>query len=166
MKIKYALFAGITALILLLDQISKLLVTSSMALHESIEVLPGFLSITYVRNPGAAFGFLADAPPFFRYVFFVAVTAAAIVLILQYVRKTSANEPALIFSLSLIFGGAVGNLVDRVRYGEVIDFLDAYIGSHHWPAFNAADSAITVGAVILMMELIRRGKERRDIHAS
>ncbi|MGD0274941.1 MAG: signal peptidase II [Syntrophales bacterium] len=166
MKSKYTLFTGITALILLLDQISKLLVTSRMALHESIAVLPGFLSITYVRNPGAAFGFLADASPFFRYIFFVAVTVAAIVLILQYVRKTSADEPGLIFSLSLIFGGAVGNLADRVRYGEVVDFLDAYIGSHHWPAFNAADSAITIGAVILMMELIRRGKERHNIHAS
>jgi signal peptidase II len=131
-----------------------------MQLHDSFPVIQGFFSITYVRNPGAAFGFLAGALPLFRYIFFVAITVTAIVLILYYIRKSKAEELRLTFSLSLILSGAIGNLIDRIRFGEVIDFLDVYLGSYHWPAFNVADSAISVGAVILFMELIKRGKER------
>jgi signal peptidase II len=162
MKGKYVLFAAIAILVILIDQMSKLYVMSHLALHESIEVIPGFFNITYIRNPGAAFGFLSEAPPYFRYIFFFAVTMAAIVLILHYLRKSSTAENTLIVSLSLIFSGAVGNLIDRVRFGEVNDFLDAYVGSAHWPAFNAADSAITLGAALLLVELFKRGRERRD----
>jgi signal peptidase II len=130
-----------------------------MRLHESIPVIQGLFSITHVRNPGAAFGFLADASPLFRAIFFVAVTVLAIFLVLHYIWKSRDEEPRLTFALSLILSGAVGNLIDRVRLGEVIDFLDVYIGSYHWPAFNVADSAISVGAVILFVELTRRGRE-------
>ncbi len=132
-----------------------------MRLHETIPVIQGLFSITYVRNPGAAFGFLADASPLFRSIFFVAVTVLAIILVVHYIWKSRAEEPFLTFALSLILSGAVGNLIDRVRFGEVIDFLDVYIGSYHWPAFNVADSAISVGAVILFIELTRRGRERQ-----
>ena len=149
-----------TALVILFDQISKVYIDSSMHLHDSFPVIQGFFSITYIRNPGAAFGFLAGASPLFRYIFFVAITVTAIVLILHYIRKSKAEEVCLTLSLSLILSGAVGNLIDRIRFGEVIDFLDVYIGSYHWPAFNVADSAISVGAVILFIELIKRGKER------
>jgi signal peptidase II len=156
---KYLLLGVTTGLILLLDQITKLYVDSSMRLHESIPVIQGLFSITYVRNPGAAFGFLADASPLFRSIFFVAVTVLAIMLVVHYIWKSRAEEPFLTFALSLVLSGAVGNLIDRVRLGEVIDFLDVYIGTTHWPAFNVADSAISVGAVILFIELTRRGKE-------
>lgn len=132
-----------------------------MRLHESIPVIQGLFSITYVRNPGAAFGFLADASPLFRSIFFVAVTVLAIILVMHYIRKSRAEEPFLTFALSLVLSGAVGNLIDRIRFGEVIDFLDVYIGSYHWPAFNVADSAISVGAVILFIGLTRRGRERQ-----
>ncbi len=88
------------------------------------------------------------------------MTVTAIVLIFHYIRKSKAEELLLTFSLSLILSGALGNLMDRIRFGEVIDFLDVYIGSYHWPAFNIADSAISVGAVLLLVELVRRGKER------
>lgn len=160
MNKKYALF-GVTAIvILILDQITKAYVDKTMLLHDSIPVIQGFFSITYVRNPGAAFGILAGAPPFFRYIFFVGVTVAAVLLILHYLRRSKAEERLMTLCLSLIIAGAVGNLIDRLRFGEVIDFLDVYLGSHHWPAFNVADSAISVGAVILFIELIRRGKER------
>jgi signal peptidase II len=150
-----------TSLILLLDQITKFYVDSSMRLHESIPVIQGLFSITHVRNPGAAFGFLADASPLFRAIFFVAVTVLAIILVVHYIWKSRAEEPRLTFALSLILSGAVGNLIDRVRLGEVIDFLDVYIGSTHWPAFNVADSAISVGAVILFIEITRRGGKRQ-----
>lgn len=159
MNKKFLLLGVTTGLILLLDQITKFYVDSSMRLHESIPVIQGLFSITHVRNPGAAFGFLADASPLFRAIFFVAVTVLAIFLVLHYIWKSRDEEPRLTFALSLILSGAVGNLIDRVRLGEVIDFLDVYIGSYHWPAFNVADSAISVGAVILFVELTRRGRE-------
>jgi signal peptidase II len=158
---KYVQLGVTTGLIVLLDQITKFYVDSSMRLHESIPVIQGLFSITHVRNPGAAFGFLADASPLFRSIFFVAVTVLAIILVVHYIWKSRAEEPFLTFALSLILSGAVGNLIDRVRLGEVIDFLDVYIGSYHWPAFNVADSAISVGAVILFIELTRRGRERQ-----
>jgi signal peptidase II len=145
-------------LILLLDQISKVYVDSSMHLHESIPVIEGLFSITYVRNPGAAFGFLADASPLFRSFFFAVATLLAIVLVLHYLWKSKVKEPRLTFALSLILSGAVGNLMDRVRLGEVIDFLDFYIGTAHWPAFNVADSAISMGAIMLFIELVRSGR--------
>ena len=162
MKGKYILFTTIAILVILVDQLSKLYVMRHLALHESVEVIPGFFNITYIRNPGAAFGFLSGAPPYFRYIFFVAVTLAAMVLILYYLRKSVTAENAIIVSLALIFSGAVGNLIDRVRFGEVSDFLDACIGSAHWPAFNAADSAITLGAAFMLVELFKRRRERHD----
>lgn len=160
MNKKHLTLGGIVALIVLIDQITKLYVDASMRLHESIPVIAGFFSITHVRNPGAAFGFLADASPFFRSVFFVVVTILAMILILHYIWKSREGERLLTYGLSLILAGAVGNLIDRVRLGEVIDFLDVYIGAYHWPAFNVADSAISVGAVILFIELVRQGKGR------
>ena len=150
------------ALVLLFDQATKVYIDASMPLHDSIAVIPGFFSITHVRNPGAAFGFLAGASPLFRNIFFVGVTVAAILLILHYLRTSKAQDRLLAFSLSLILAGAVGNLIDRIRFGEVIDFLDVYVGSHHWPAFNVADLAISVGAVILFIELLRSDKERNS----
>ncbi|MBA4397811.1 MAG: signal peptidase II [Syntrophus sp. (in: bacteria)] len=158
---KYILLGVTTGVIVILDQITKLYVDATMRLHESIPVIQGLFSITHVRNPGAAFGFLADASPLFRAIFFVAVTVLAIVLVLHYIWKSRAEEQLLTFALSLILSGAVGNLIDRVRFGEVIDFLDVYIGSTHWPAFNVADSAISVGAVILLIEIMRGGKNSR-----
>lgn len=162
MNKKYLMLGVTTGLIVILDQITKFYVDASMRLHESIPVIDGFFSITHVRNPGAAFGFLADASPLFRAIFFVAVTILAILLVLHYIWKSRAEEPLLTFALSLILSGAVGNLIDRVRLGEVIDFLDVYVGPHHWPAFNVADSAISVGAVILLIEITRGGKEGRN----
>lgn len=161
MNKKFLLLGVTTGLIVILDQITKYYVDASMRLHESIPVIDGLFSITHVRNPGAAFGFLADASPVFRAIFFVAVTVLAIFLVLHYIWKSRAEEPRLTFALSLILSGAVGNLIDRVRLGEVIDFLDVYIGAYHWPAFNVADSAISVGAVILLIEIIRGGKDGR-----
>jgi signal peptidase II len=151
----------VAAIVVILDQITKYYIDAAMTLHSSIPVIEGFFNITYVRNPGAAFGFLAAAPAGFRAVFFITVTVAAILLILTYIRKYSAGERETTLCLSLIMGGAVGNLIDRVRFGDVIDFLDVYVGPHHLPAFNVADSAISVGAVLLIVVMFRKTREGR-----
>jgi signal peptidase II len=158
------LFLAITILVVLLDQATKAWILTTLKLHEGFPLIDGFFNIVHVRNPGAAFGFLAGAPPLFRSIFFVAVTVAAIALILHYLRVNRIEEPYLVSALALILAGAVGNLIDRIRFGEVVDFLDVYIGSQHWPAFNVADSAITVGAGVLMAALFRRRKERTEVN--
>ena len=162
LKKKNILFLTIASLVILLDLATKAWILSTMRIYDSFVVVEGFFSITHVRNPGAAFGFLAGAPPLFRYLFFIAITVAAIALILYYLHSSRIEEPSLVSALALILAGAVGNLIDRIRFGEVVDFLDVYIGSYHWPAFNVADSAITVGAGVLMAILLRRRKERTD----
>ena len=159
---KNILFLAITVLVVLLDQATKVWILATLRPHEGFPLIDGFFSIVHERNPGAAFGFLAGAPPLFRSIFFLAVTVAAIVLILHYLRVSRIEKPSLVSALALILAGAVGNLIDRIRFGEVVDFLDVYIGSHHWPAFNVADSAITVGAGVLMAVLLRRRKEQTE----
>jgi signal peptidase II len=156
------LFLAATFLVILLDQATKAWIISTMRLYDSFAVIGGFFNLTHVRNPGAAFGFLAGASPLFRYIFFMVVTVAAILLILHYLRVSRIEAPSLVSALALILAGAVGNLIDRVRFGEVVDFLDVYIVSYHWPAFNVADSAITVGAAILIVVLFRKRKERTE----
>jgi signal peptidase II len=163
---KNILFLAIAVLVVLLDQLSKAWILATLQHHEGFPLIDGFFNIVHARNPGAAFGFLAAAPPLFRYIFFIAVTLAAILLILHYLRVSRIEETSLVSALALILAGAVGNLIDRVRFGEVVDFLDVYIGAFpqwpHWPAFNVADSAITVGAAVLVIVLLRRRKERTE----
>ena len=158
MKKKYIIFSVTLGIVLILDQVTKIYVSSVMFLHDSFPVIDGFFNITYIRNPGAAFGFLADSSHVFRFIFFVAIAIIAILLILFLIKKAKDEELVFTFSLSLILGGAVGNLIDRVRFGEVIDFLDFYIASYHWPAFNMADTAISCGAIVLLFEMFKRKK--------
>ena len=155
---KYLLFFPTAFLVVALDQLTKSYVTAGMLLHESFTVVEGFLNITYVRNPGAAFGFLAHASPALRFVFFMAITVLAIGIILYYVAKSAEEEPRLILALSLILGGALGNLIDRLRFGAVVDFIDVYFKTYHWPAFNIADSAISLGAVFMLLSMFKRRK--------
>ena len=159
---KNLLFLATVSLVVVVDQWSKAWILSTLELHHSFAVINGFFNITHVRNPGAAFGFLAGAPSIFRSIFFVAVTVVAILFILHYLRTTRSKDVLLVFSLALILAGAVGNLVDRLRFGEVVDFLDVYLGSHHWPAFNVADAAISTGAGVLILVLLRRRKDKTD----
>ncbi len=139
--------------IIVLDQITKVIVEERFELYESIVVLEGFFSLTYILNPGAAFGFLADQNATFRMIFFLSVSVIALVLLGAFFRDTPTEDTMGLTAISLLFGGAIGNLIDRIRLGEVIDFLDFYINEHHWPAFNVADSAITVGISLLMFHL-------------
>jgi signal peptidase II len=157
---KNILFMAITVPVIILDQLTKAWILATLRLHEGFPVIDGFFNIIHVRNPGAAFGFLAGVAPLFRSVFFLSMTLAAIILILYFLRASRSDEPSLVISLALIMGGAGGNLIDRVRFGEVVDFLDVYVGLHHWPAFNVADAAITTGASLLALILLGRKKER------
>lgn len=147
---KYRLFFGIAAVGILLDQLSKWLIISNMSLHQSIELLANFAHITYVQNPGAAFGILADHS--LRMPFFILVSVIALFGILWYLKKEQGGSLRLQSALGLIFSGAVGNLIDRIRFGAVVDFIDVHWYRHHWPAFNVADSAICVGVGLLLLD--------------
>lgn len=148
------------AVVVILDQITKAAISSRFLMHESYEVIGGFFNLVYVMNPGAAFGFLSGASAAFRYIFFIGITSTAISLIIYYLIKSKPGSILSVTSLTLIFAGAVGNLIDRIRFGAVVDFLDVYLGTWHWPAFNVADSAITVGAILLTWEMIFRTKRK------
>ncbi|MEQ1529338.1 MAG: signal peptidase II [Methylococcales bacterium] len=140
----------LSLLALVLDQASKLLVDNTMQLYESIPVLPYF-NLTYVRNTGAAFSFLSEAGGWQRW-FFAALALTMSVVITVWLSRLKHHETLLAAALALVLGGAVGNLIDRLLYGYVIDFLDVYVDSWHWPAFNIADSAITLGVFLMLLE--------------
>ena len=147
-------FAGIAGLVVVLDQLTKWLVLANMPLHRSIAVIPGFFNLTHIHNPGGAFGFMATGSPGLRNLLFLGVATVAMGLIVYFYRSTPRNYPFLAAALALIFGGAVGNIIDRLRFGVVVDFLDFYVGAYHWPAFNVADSAITVGITIFIGHVV------------
>ncbi len=151
---KYLIFIVISGLVILLDQITKLLVLARMELHQSIQVISGFFSLTHVHNPGGAFGFLASNGSILRPLVFFGAAIVALILILYFHYKTPGSYRLLGAALALVFGGAVGNLIDRFRMGVVVDFLDFYIGTYHWPAFNIADSAITIGVGVFIYHII------------
>jgi signal peptidase II len=133
-----------------LDQASKLIIDHVMQLYESHTVF-AFFNLTYVHNTGAAFSFLSDAGGWQRWLF-AGLAIGMSVVISIWLTRLKANETFIAVALSLILGGAIGNLVDRLAYGYVIDFLDIYYGNWHWPAFNIADSAITVGVVLMLID--------------
>jgi len=135
---------------LILDQWSKIAINGSMQLYESIALIPGF-NLTYVHNTGAAFSFLSEAGGWQRWFFAFMAFAISIVLTI-WLYRLKRNEILLAFALSLVLGGAIGNLIDRVAYGYVIDFLDVYYKTWHWPAFNIADSAICIGVFLMLLE--------------
>jgi len=155
------LFLAIVVGVVSLDQATKLWIESHLAIHDSVAIIPGCFHLTYVRNPGAAFGFLAGAPPLFRSLFFLGISLFAIALILYYLRHYPERHPLFTVSLAGICAGALGNMIDRVRLGEVIDFFDVFIGRAHWPAFNVADSAITIGAACLFTPSCGMAKKNR-----
>jgi signal peptidase II len=147
---KYALVGGVAAAVVAADQVTKTWVASAMQLHQSIAVFSWF-NLTYVRNAGAAFSMFADNTSAFRAPFFVVVAVVAGFAIAYFVHQTPASQRSVLFACGLVLGGAVGNLIDRVAYGEVIDFADAHWRGMHWPAFNVADAGISVGVVLLLL---------------
>jgi signal peptidase II len=149
---KYLWVGSVAGAVLVLDAVTKYLVMARIRMFETIPIIPGFFNLTHVRNRGAAFSLFANMPDGFRNVFFAVVTVAAVVVIAVLIAKTNERMPVLAFSL--IAGGAVGNLIDRLRFGEVVDFIDWYVRSWHWPSFNVADSAITVGVALLAIDML------------
>jgi signal peptidase II len=147
---------GLSLLAIVLDQSSKIIIDSSMQLYQSIPILPYF-NLTYVHNTGAAFSFLSDAGGWQRWLFAGLAFAISIVIAI-WLSRLQKHETLLAAALSLVLGGAIGNLIDRLAYGYVIDFLDVYYGTSHWPAFNIADSAITLGVALMLAESFGLGK--------
>jgi signal peptidase II len=142
-------YLALTGLVVVLDQVTKVLVDRAMELHESRPVIEGLLSLTYVRNYGGAFGMLSDANLPYQAALFSLVSFGAFLAIVAYAWRLPAVHRLPQLGLAVIMGGAIG------RLGYVIDFVDAYWGTHHWPAFNVADSAITVGVTLLVLDVLR-----------
>lgn len=152
---KLRVFLGATAAALLLDQVSKQWIVHSVSYADRLPVIPGLFYITYVRNPGAAFSLFATTPEPFRRVFFVGVTLVAIALIVSFFRKLAPGDRLSALALGLVLGGAAGNLLDRLRMGEVVDFLHFRLwAGYSWPDFNVADSCIVIGVALLIIELL------------
>jgi signal peptidase II len=141
-------------LIVFADQATKAMVVSNLNLYEVKPVLEGFFNITYITNTGAAFGFMAGSDKW-RHIFFQVISIVALCGLVYLYRSSRSRSYSLLWGISLVFGGALGNLIDRIRYRSVVDFLDFYMGRYHWPAFNIADSAITVGGVLLAWHFFR-----------
>jgi signal peptidase II len=152
---KAALSLGWVLFIVVSDQVTKQVVDHWMPLHHSIPVIDGLFNLTYIRNTGAAFGIFAGSAAAFRLPFLIIFSLVAIGFVVMMLRRLPDSETGLITALSFIIGGALGNLIDRIIYGEVIDFLDFYWGNYHWPAFNVADSFITIGVLITVFYLIK-----------
>ncbi len=144
---------GIAAVIVLLDQVSKITLSRLMTFGQS-EAVTSFFNLVMVYNKGAAFSFLADQQGWQRYLF-AGISLAASLLIL-WMLKRNPSQRLFCWALALILGGAIGNLIDRLVYGHVIDFLDVHVLGWHWPAFNVADSAITLGAILFILDEFRR----------
>jgi len=146
---------GWLVFILVADQLTKFIIDQTMPLHHSIPVIDNLFSLTYIRNTGAAFGILSGSAASFRLPFLVLFSILAIGFVIAMLRRLSDRETGLITALAFILGGAIGNLIDRIAYGEVIDFLDVYWSNFHWPAFSLADSFISIGVVITVYYLIK-----------
>lgn len=151
----YFLFIIIAVIVLLLDQVSKWIVVNNIEAHQIISVVPGFFRFVLVKNRGIAFGMLSKKLSGFYYYFLLLTTIGVTGVILFFFFWIRKATKWLTVGLSLIFGGALGNLADRVRLGYVIDFLDFFLKDYHWPAFNVADSAVTIGTCLLLLNIIR-----------
>src|SRR5215470_1491969 len=144
----------IAGLVVILDRLSKGLISERIALHDSVDVIPGLFRLTHVQNQGAAFGLFSESPSEFKVAVLILFSVAALAVVSALLWKNGNAMNTTAIALSLVAGGALGNLWDRVSSGRVIDFLDFYLGSHHWPAFNVADSAIVIGGLLLISKIV------------
>lgn len=163
MKRNYHLLIWPALSIVGLDQITKYIVLTNIEIYTSNPVISGFFNLVHTRNRGMAFGIFNRPGTDLGYYLLLSATFMAVILLLFWFSRLKQEERVLVPGLSLILGGAIGNLIDRIRLREVVDFLDFYIGSYHWPAFNIADSAITVGTFWIVLSLLflthREGRE-------
>jgi signal peptidase II len=154
MSSKYFRLIVVAGIIILLDQVTKLIVLDKMPLFHNIPVISGFFNLTHIHNSGGAFGFLSTQTSNIQRLLFLFVSSLAVGLIFYFYKKTPREQTWLSTGFALVFGGAIGNLIDRIRLGKVVDFLDFYIGDLHWPAFNVADSAVSIGMLIFLFHII------------
>jgi len=159
MKNKYLLLATIAIPLIVLDQATKLIIVRTMELHTIIPMVRNFFDIVHARNQGAAFGVLRDSS--IRLPFLIGVSLLAAVVIVIVFRKLRPDQKLSAWGLSLVLSGAVGNLIDRIRFGEVVDFLSVHWHEHYWPAFNVADSAICIGVGLLALDMILEEKRKK-----
>lgn len=150
-------YLSIAVIITIIDQASKIVIDHFLYLGQSIKLAP-FFNLTLVYNHGAAFGFLAEQGGWQRW-FFLVLAVAVTIFIFTWLRRLSDQEKLTALALSLILGGALGNIIDRAVYGFVIDFLDFYLADYHWPAFNIADSAIVIGAGFIAVDMFKTSKK-------
>jgi signal peptidase II len=150
----YCLFFVPALAVIVLDQVSKYIIARAIPLYGSVTVINTFFNLVHVRNRGMAFGLLNRPDMGLLFYLMVAASICAVVLLIYWAVRLKNDDWKIVFGLSLILGGAIGNMIDRLRFKEVIDFLDFYIGSYHWPSFNLADSAITVGILWLALNII------------
>jgi len=143
----------VSGLVIVLDQLSKWVMASWLSLYETVPVIPS-INLTMAHNTGAAFSFLAQEGGWQRW-FFTSLAIVISTVLVIWLKKLKSDARLEALSLSLIIGGAIGNLIDRIYFGYVIDFIDVYYGTYHWPAFNVADSAICIGAVLLIVDSFR-----------
>ena len=155
-------FISVVALIVIADQATKALVAASVPLDRGVELVPGILDIVHARNPGAAFGMFSQSVSPWRRLFFIGISIVALAVILWLVLESPRIEGFLLGGYSLFFGGTLGNLVDRVRFGEVIDFINVHWGKFYWPAFNVADSALCIGTALFLLHFLRQKGAERD----
>ena len=153
MKNKYVFLFFVSGVLVIMDQYSKLMVSLHIPLNYSVKVVEGFFSLTHIRNSGVAFGLFASQQSEYKALMFVAISTVAIIAILVIFHQTPKEKKMVQMGLVLIFSGAIGNLIDRVLHGEVIDFVDFFINRHHFPAFNIADSCITIGVTLMVIDL-------------
>ena len=159
MRGKWGLTLVPALVVIVIDQLTKAMIIARMDLHQSISIIDGFFALTYVRNTGAAFGIFAGSMDALRVPLLLAVALVALLILLWFVRTIPAERWPVIVACGGVLGGAIGNMIDRAAYGEVIDFLDVYVGSYHWPAFNVADMAISVGVIVLCLDALRGAPE-------
>jgi len=151
-KFSHAGFFAVFSLILILDQLTKYLIRSFMSLNNSLSIIPGFFNMVFVFNKGGAFGLFSSLNPLLRAAIFIGFSLLAILALLIIYWKSSHTWLTRL-GIAFLMGGAIGNLMDRLRWGMVVDFLDFYIGRYHWPAFNVADMAICIGLGLVFLEL-------------
>ena len=154
MKKKYWILLVVFLVVIALDQSTKLMIQQTLPLHNKVEIIPGFFNLIHVRNTGGAFGIFGGEKGPMGSVLFVAASLVAVGILVILFMRVKEHEKMLKFSFALLLSGAIGNLIDRVSYGEVVDFLDFHVSSYHWPAFNVADSAISFGIGLMALELL------------
>ncbi|HEY2498292.1 MAG TPA: signal peptidase II [Candidatus Angelobacter sp.] len=142
--------------VLILDRVTKWAIIKTIALEDTVSIIPGLFRLTHLENPGAAFSLFAESTSPFKSALLISFSLAALVVVALLLWRSRAEFNASTLALSLILGGALGNLWDRLTEGKVTDFLDFYVGIHHWPPFNVADSAIVVGALLLLLRMLRK----------